>query len=519
MIGKLFGNYQVRNEIGFGGMGTVYLAEDTRSVQLVALKLLPSEYINDLGLRASFDQEAQLIAALDHESIVRVFEFGEQDGQPFIAMQYMPNGSLADRLIRGPLSAIAAAQILERLSGAIDYAHEQGVIHRDLKPSNILFDEQDQAYLADFGIAWQTTPTRQPGLLVSGTPAYLSPEQALGEQVVDGRSDIYALGIILFEMLTGRLPFDGQTPLAIILQHRYDPPPSLRTVDWNLPANLDKVIQRALAKDPEERFSTAREFSDAYQKALEFPPGAASPDEIPILEPADERDRPQRPSLAASERVSPEPEGAVRAPYPPIRGISSATQAGLANAAPPATQGAVRWRGLHFLSLGSVTVFGVLLAAGLVAFLRAGPAKLSSGIHADYDSASFTITNLYKVPIDLSGAVFQRISGDGSVTATFLGSHWQQMVGSAPQLLQPGACFQVLQSNPAVSRLSPGESLPIPDGCRSLQVWLVALDPGWSFWVPEGKSTSFQVSLDGSPVKTCLIAAHSCDFSVPRPIR
>lgn len=517
MIGKLFGHYQIVREIGFGGMSAVYLAEDTRSTQPVALKLLPAEYINDLGLRASFEREAQLIAALEHEAILRVFEFGEQDGQPFIAMQYMPNGSLADRLIRAPISPERTTQLLERLSCAIDYAHERGIIHRDLKPSNVLFDERDQPYLADFGIAWQSAPARRPGFLVSGTPAYLSPEQAFGEQVIDSRSDIYALGIILFEMLTGKPPFDGQTPLAIILQHRYDPPPSLRTIDWSLPANLDQVIQHALAKSPDERYSTARQLSDAFHAALQTPAGAGMTAELSGQESLDERDRLPLVGLPGSVKVPPSAEQPGQTPHPPVSGLPSSARSVPARDAPRVMKAAVRWQRLHFLSLGLATILGVLLAGGLVAFLRALPAKQIPSVAMDYDSSSFTITNQYSVPVNLSKAAFERLSSDGSVTANFLGSSWQVLAGSDLQMLQPGACFQVLSSNPVTSRLAPGGTLPKPEGCRILQGWLVALEPGWLFWVSEGDSLTFRVTLDGSPVKTCHIAAHQCDFKIPEP--
>jgi serine/threonine protein kinase len=517
MIGKVLGHYQIVREIGFGGMSAVYLAEDTHSSQPVALKLLPSEYINDLGMRASFDREARLIAALNHEAIVRIDEFGVHDGQPFIAMPYMPNGSLADRLIRAPISPEETGQILKRLSSAIDYAHDRGIIHGDLKPSNILFDERDQPYLADFGIAWQTTSARQPGAFASGTPAYLSPEQAFSDQIVDNRSDIYALGIILFEMLTGRLPFDGQTPLAIILQHRYDPPPSLRTIDWSLPATLDPVIQRALAKLPDERYTAARELSQAFHRALESPAGAESPDEQLIHGPVGEQDRP--PQAELSDSVSAPRIGMVpsRSPHRAVHGQYASIRSGLAGGVNPSTNRAVRWRGIHTFTLAAATLLGVLLAGSLVAFLRALPSKSTPGVVMDYDSGSFTITNQYSLPVNLSKAVFQRIGDDGTVTANFIGSNWQVFAGNAPQELLPGACFQVLRSTSAVAHLMPGETLPKPGRCQSVQAWLFAFDSNWLFWVSENDSRSFRIILDEKLDKTCQIAARHCDFTLPAP--
>ncbi len=217
MIAKLIGRYKITGEIGFGGMGAVYQAEDPTTGDLVAVKLLSQEYLNDLGLRTAFEREAQIVTSLEHEAIVPVYEFGQDSGQPYLVMEYMSNGSLAEKLLLGVLSPEELAPMLDRLCRAIDYAHTRGIIHRDLKPSNILFDEDDQACLADFGIARRTT-AHQAATPFNGTPAYLSPEQALGEKEIDGRCDIYALGVILFETLTGQLPFDGQVPLAVIVK-------------------------------------------------------------------------------------------------------------------------------------------------------------------------------------------------------------------------------------------------------------------------------------------------------------
>lgn len=196
--------YEILIEIGQGGMSRVYLAFDSEDRRPVAIKMLPSEYQTDLGYRSRFEQEARLIAALEHEAIVPLYEYGVEAGRPYIVMQYMPGGSLADQLLPGALSPEQAGRILSRIASALDYAHSRGIIHRDLKTSNILFDQQGGAYLADFGIAIMAESTWQRNL-ASGTPAYMSPEQALREEAIDIRSDVYSLGIIVFEMLTGRL--------------------------------------------------------------------------------------------------------------------------------------------------------------------------------------------------------------------------------------------------------------------------------------------------------------------------
>ncbi|MCL4868510.1 MAG: protein kinase [Anaerolineae bacterium] len=254
---KNINHYQIVGPIGQGGMATVYRAYDPRFKREVAIKLLPHALMHDPTFRARFEREAQTIASLEHPAIVPVYDYGEAEGQPFLVMRLMTGGSLSDRLAAGPLPMTEVARIFKRLAPALDAAHKQGIIHRDLKPGNILFDQWDEPYLADFGIAKLTegddSPLTATGGTV-GTPAYMSPEQVQGNQL-DGRSDVYALGVILFEMLTGRRPYEATTPMAIALKHITDPIPPLPLA--NLPQDSQMVINKALAKAPAQRYETA----------------------------------------------------------------------------------------------------------------------------------------------------------------------------------------------------------------------------------------------------------------------
>ncbi|HUM72123.1 MAG TPA: serine/threonine-protein kinase, partial [Chloroflexota bacterium] len=214
MIPEKINRYEIKRELGRGGMASVYEAYDPQFQRPVAVKLLPREFLHDPEFRARFTREARTIAALEHPAIVPVYDFGEEDGQPFLVMRLMTGGSLTDRLANGPLPIDEAAEILKRIGSALDRAHSQGIIHRDLKPGNILFDHYGDAFLADFGIARIAAAGSQltaSGSLV-GTPTYMSPEQVYGNKELDGRSDIYALGVILYQMLTGEIPFDADTP-------------------------------------------------------------------------------------------------------------------------------------------------------------------------------------------------------------------------------------------------------------------------------------------------------------------
>lgn len=245
-------------------MATVYKAYDPRFEREVALKVLPREMLHEKQFRVRFEREAKTIAALEHPAIVPVYDVGEEDGQPYFVMRFMTGGSLQDVVARGPVALAECARIFARLAPALDDAHAKGIIHRDLKPGNILFDRAGEPYISDFGIAKiaQTQGTTVTGGAIIGTPAYMSPEQAQGEQI-DGRSDIYALGVILYEMLTGAQPYQATTPMAVVVKHITDPIPHILDANADLPAALEPVVEKAMAKNPDQRFSSAGEFSMA----------------------------------------------------------------------------------------------------------------------------------------------------------------------------------------------------------------------------------------------------------------
>jgi serine/threonine-protein kinase len=256
-LDQKFGRYKIIGEIGRGGMSIVYHAHDPRTDRDVAIKVLPREFLHDPNFRERFEREARTIAALEHPAIVPVYDFGQEGGQPYLVMRHMVGGSLTDRLREGPLPLGTAATILGRIAGALDYAHKQGIIHRDLKPGNILFDRFGEAYLADFGIvqlAEASSKLTGESSFV-GTPAYMSPEQVHGDVKLEGRSDIYAMGILLFEMLTGQLPYHADTPVRLMMKHVLDPVPSVRETSPFVPKRADALLHKALAKDPEARYA------------------------------------------------------------------------------------------------------------------------------------------------------------------------------------------------------------------------------------------------------------------------
>ncbi|WP_420641301.1 protein kinase domain-containing protein [Candidatus Leptofilum sp.] len=309
--GKI-GRYEIESLLGRGGMAVVYLAFDPFIDRPVAIKLLLKDRSYDENLRSRFKRESRMVASLNHPAIVPVYDFGEEDEQPYLVMRYMEGGSLREKLRAAPLALQEVAAILNQIAPALDTTHAHKIIHRDLKPSNILFDAQGKAYLADFGLAkfaegTYTTLTRNDGMV--GTPAYMSPEQIRAQPHLDGRTDIYALGVILFEMLAGRLPFSANGRLPIALMHLSDPVPAVHTLNLSLPESISPVIAKAMAKKREDRFARASELTAPFVKAAEvetLPPVQFTNAPPIILQPDSESGSSTWSSLSGSSENQPE---------------------------------------------------------------------------------------------------------------------------------------------------------------------------------------------------------------------
>jgi len=267
MIGQRIGQYEIIEEIGRGGMATVYRARQINAERFVAIKVIHSNIAADKSALERFIREARLVARLEHPYIIPVYDYDGVHNPPYIVMRFLESGTLKDVLDRGALPLNEIAYMMRQISGALDYAHRQGVIHRDIKPSNIMIDSEGNAYLTDFGIArFSESGNDMTGLthtgLTVGTPGYMAPEQGLGQKV-DERADIYALGVMLFQMATGSMPYSAETPMALVLKHIQAPIPSAHSLRPDLPPEFDMIIRRAMAKDPLERYQSGRELSDA----------------------------------------------------------------------------------------------------------------------------------------------------------------------------------------------------------------------------------------------------------------
>jgi eukaryotic-like serine/threonine-protein kinase len=289
-IGRTVGHYRIVRRLGGGGMGEVFLAEDTQLGRRVALKILPHRLTADSSLVARFRQEARAASALNHANIVTIYEVGESDGTHFIATEYVEGDTLRERMSRMPLTVGAALDIASQVAAALSKAHGAGVVHRDIKPENVMLNEEGHAKVLDFGIAKLVEQTREsateaptalkvetsPGA-VMGTAHYMSPEQTRALRDIDARTDVWSLGVVLYEMLAGRLPFEGETPSDVMAAILNKEPLSLARFNREVSEGLELLVQKALEKNRDERYQTTKELlSDLRRVRQRFDSGTAA---------------------------------------------------------------------------------------------------------------------------------------------------------------------------------------------------------------------------------------------------
>src|SRR5262245_26427342 len=398
LLGRTIGRFEILSELGRGGMAVVYRARQTDLERTVALKVLPPELSLDQSYIARFRQEARSAAALEHPHIVPIYEVGAAEGLQYIAMKYIAGRTLKDDVQeRGALPIPQAAALLEQVADALDYAHSQGVIHRDIKPSNIMVAQNGWVYLTDFGLArGSTTSGLTMAGTVMGTPEYMSPEQAQGLATIGPPTDIYALGVVLYELLTGNMPFQADTPMGMLVARLQYAPRPPREYRGDLPMPVEDVIMRALARRPEARYATAGALVQALKGAAGLGSQLTSAARPPVS-PPEGTPRPPPPAQGLQVPVSP-PAGA--APIPPtvpagtppyVIPATAPTAPAARTATPPplpaagtpaigatvvssAQPPARARRGRRGLLIGIVAAVVLLaLAGGAFAFMRRGP--------------------------------------------------------------------------------------------------------------------------------------------------
>jgi len=289
MIGKTISHYKILEKLGEGGMGEVYLAEDTKLKRKVALKFLPREYTKDKQVKERFEREAQAAAALNHPNIVTIHEINEHEDQTYIAMEYVEGNTLKDKIPSGPLLLTEVLEFTKQICEGLQKAHDAGIVHRDIKPQNIIINQDGQVKILDFGLAklkGVSQLTKESSTL--GTIHYLSPEQALGKDV-DHRTDIWSLGVILYEMVTGHMPFKGDYEQAIIYSIINEKPDSITTVRTGIPPGLERILHKALGKNPSERYQQIHELGEDLRKIVKD----TKPEEL-VSQKKGERDKSKR---------------------------------------------------------------------------------------------------------------------------------------------------------------------------------------------------------------------------------
>jgi len=319
LISRTIDNYCIEARIGKGGMATVYRAQQINMDRDVAIKIMSDELAEDPQFVERFEHEARMIANLEHPRILPVHDYGQDGRLCYLVMRLVEGETLWQRLLKGPLPLELMVKYVHQIAEALDYAHGRGVIHRDLKPNNILIDEWDNIYMMDFGLAKMLASSKHLTATgaVLGTPTYMAPEQWRAEPV-DARTDVYALGAMTYEMATGRVPFDSDTPFSLMYKHINDAPPSPREFMPELPQGIDNVIMRALNKDPALRYQSAGALAEVLEAAADGEEIPAPPPVVSRSETPTERDTagPVRPPTTGE--MQPPPEGEEAAPSIPV---------------------------------------------------------------------------------------------------------------------------------------------------------------------------------------------------------
>ena len=266
--GSSLGRYRIIEQLGRGGMATVFRCHDPNLDRHVAVKVLPSFHQEDPTFVGRFEQEAQTVARLSHPNILQIYDFGEDKGYSYIVSELIAGGDLQDKLGQDPMPLVEVLKYMTPLAEGLDYAHAAGIVHRDLKPANILLNEEGRPILADFGLArmLESATRFTQASQALGTPEYMAPEQAMGADA-DHRSDLYAFGILIYQMLLGQTPFRADTPAATLMAHVHQPLPLPTSVDPNMEPRVEAILLKSLAKDPDDRFQSAREMIQAFALA------------------------------------------------------------------------------------------------------------------------------------------------------------------------------------------------------------------------------------------------------------
>jgi len=361
-VGETVGPYRIVEQVGQGGMATVYKAYHAALDRCVAIKVIHPALLQDPSLLARFQREARLVAKLDHPNIVPIYDYAEQDGRPYLVMKFIEGETLKARLAQSQIDADGITHITEAVGAALTYAHKHCILHRDIKPSNVLLASDGQIYLADFGLAriarsGDSTLTSD---MFLGTPQYISPEQALGNKKLDEGTDIYSFGVMLYEIIVGKVPFSSDTPFSIIHDHIYTPLPLPRQVNPNVSESIELVLLKALAKESQDRYMDVDSMVKAFQQAWQEKARSEGTSGLNI-------ESTVTLASASSPTDATIPPGIVPAPIPPVKSNASIEEVVRSPAIlqPDITGASVREqkhkRGWMWLAVSIVIILGCLV--------------------------------------------------------------------------------------------------------------------------------------------------------------
>lgn len=496
LSGRQLGDYKLLELLASGGMANVYRAEDVKLGRQAAVKILAREMLEtDESLGERFQREAKAVAALEHDNIITIYQYGEQDGMYFLVMRLIQGDDLAEELnkLRRQGKLISPKQllgILGQIASALDYAHSQGVIHRDVKPSNILLDKNGKAYLTDFGLVLRQKVDKTMGTAF-GTPRYISPEQALASDRAVPQSDVYSLAVIVYEALTGQMLFKADTAMQLAMSHVTEPPPPPRTVNPSIPRAVERELLKALDKKPEKRHKTTLLFIEALKEAYG-----------PLLD-----DEPQN---VAEVRLSVTP---VMGAPPEIKRVQATQKVTTENAptfvATSEDMRAVRigrtrlWAGLAGILAALTIIGGAALLNGRAATQSPATnipsitantppantpgngAPLDFPVTAYYLFDAFALRNQGTTALNISELVFTRPDGGDAFTSA----------GHTPgDLLRPGECLIIrVQGRPV--------TIPQTWQCGANSTEII-LDAQALFWRSDDSPT-FEIRLRDETISTC----------------
>jgi len=273
-VGENIGAYRITEQLGQGGMATVFKAYHPALDRYVAIKALHPAFLEDPNFLARFQREARLVAKLEHPNIVPIYDYAEHEGRPYLVMKFIEGETLKARLAREPISPEDTARIVDAVGLALGFAHQRSILHRDIKPSNVLISKSGEIYLADFGLARiaESAETTLTSDMIVGTPQYISPEQALGKKELDEGTDIYSLGVMLYELTVGQVPFSADTPFSVIHDHIYTPLPMPQEVNPTVSDEIQRVLLKALAKERSDRFKDVAALVNSFRTAWQSAP-------------------------------------------------------------------------------------------------------------------------------------------------------------------------------------------------------------------------------------------------------